>query len=150
MNAPSTWNSEIVKFLRTKLAQGAEIGLVWMPQALTRQNEIQKFQKIWEKNWLKGLKIVQFECPKHLHAQMKFRIWRKFENKIGSRGCKWSGLNAPETKMPEWNSQVEQKLSVNMAQGAANGPAWMPQGLEWVDEILKLNKIWEQNWLKGL
>ena len=110
LNAPGThmpeWNSEVEAHLITKLAQGAPKGPVWMPQALNCLSEIQKLKRIWGQSWLKGLQRVQFECPMHSYAWLQFRSWSKFENKVGSRGCKGPSLNAPGTHMPEWNSEV--------------------------------------------
>ena len=115
LNAPSTWNSEIVKFLRTKLAQGAEIGLVWMPQALTCQMKFRNLRKFENKIGSRGRKWSSLNAPEHSHTKMKFKNWRKLENKIGLRGRKWSSLNAPSTYMLTWNSEIEENLRTKLA-----------------------------------
>ena len=66
---------------------------------------------------------------------MKFESWRKFDDKVGSRGCQWSSLNAPWTKMSVWNLKVDEYLGIKLAEGDVNGPVWMPQGLKCPGEI---------------
>ena len=57
------WKYKIWKSARTRWAQGAAIGPVWMPQGQCL-SEIHKLNKNWEWNWLKGLQMIQFECPR--------------------------------------------------------------------------------------
>ena len=86
-----------------------------------------------EQNGLKGLQMVQFECPRHWNPSvssilevgrislfpllalwgnknglpsMKVKELENVLNKIGSTGCKWSSLNAPGTEHQVWNSRI--------------------------------------------
>ena len=91
------------------------------------QYESEKVGNFPEQNWLKGLQIVQFECPRHWNPSassifevgrislfpllalwgnknglpsMKVKKLKIFQNKMGLKGCKWSSLNAPGTETP--------------------------------------------------
>ena len=69
---------------------------------------------------------------------MKFDSWRKIEEKVGSRGCQWSSLNGPRTKLSRCNFKVEENLMTKLDQGDDNVPVGMPHELKWQDEILKV------------
>ena len=105
------------KIFRTKLAQQAANGPVWMPRALKPlclvhigripfpgaiRNWHSPLSPVWksrvgkisEQNWLNRLQMVQFECHRHWAPSMKVKSWKNFRTKL--------------------------------AQQAANGPVWMP------------------------
>ena len=79
---------------------------------------------------------------------MTFRNLIKFDDKIGSRGCKWIRLNAPRTKMPEWHSEVKENLRTKLALEAANGSVWMPLELKfpWPLKINLVSSIYPIYW----
>ena len=81
-------------------------------------HESQKLgEKTQNKKWLRGLQMLQFECPRHpipfglgeflffifLRNKgnglwgMKDKSWKKNQNKNGLKGSKCSSLNAPGT-----------------------------------------------------
>ena len=93
------WKCKSWKLFRTNVAQQAANGLVWMPQALKahciiqfwdwknslfcilalwgnknwppqyESEEVGNFS--WQK-WLKGLQMVQFECPRHWNSSILY------------------------------------------------------------------------------
>ena len=90
-----------------------------------KQFILQKVVKISEQNGLKGLQVVQFECPRHWNPSvlsilevarislfpllalwgnknglpsMKVKKLKNFQNKYHLTGCKWFSLNAPGTE----------------------------------------------------
>ena len=80
-----------------------------------------KVGKITEQNWLKGLQIVQFECPRHPIPSAS--LWLGEFHFLIFLGNKGNGL---------WGMKVKswKIFRTKLAQLAANGPVWMPQALK--------------------
>ena len=141
-----------LKIIRTKGAEQAANGPVWMLQALKTlclirfwgcENSLFPLLALWgNKNWPPSMKVKKLEI---------------FGNKSGLRGCKWSRLKGPGTEtplshpilklgelpfpnigpsgvirigLPLWKWIIWKSFTTKCAQWAANGPVWMPQALK--------------------
>ena len=89
--------------------------------------KVKKVGKFSEQKGLKGMQMVQFECPRHCKPSFsstfgvgripfshywpsgviriglpvwRWKSWESSETKMGSKGCNWSSLNAPGTETP--------------------------------------------------
>ena len=96
------WKCKSWKNIKTKLAEWAANGPVWMAQALKtlsliqfwcQKNSLFPLLALWgNKNWLPSMKVKKLE---------------NYQNKIGLKDCKWSSLNAPGTQNPLSHSFLE-------------------------------------------
>ena len=62
---------------------------------------------IWQFNWLKQLKMVQFECPNHLYARLKFTKRKNLRTKIAL---------SPNNYHAWINSPLKENLRTKLAQ----------------------------------
>ena len=90
------------KFFKTKWAQKAANGPVWMPQALKTLCLIQ----FW--SWMNSpFPLLALWGNKNWPPSMKVKKMENFQDKKGWMGCKWSSLNAPSTENPLSHSLLE-------------------------------------------
>ena len=100
---------------------------LWGNKNWLSRMKVENLEKNSEQNGLKGLQVVQFECPRHWNPSvssilgdgkfsqlpllalwgnknwlqsMKVKELEIFQSKIGLKGCKWSSLNAKGTGNP--------------------------------------------------
>ena len=89
------WKWKSWKIFRTKGVQRDANGPVWMPQALNTPCLIQ----FW--SWMNlPFPLLALWGNKNWPPSMKVKKLKIFWNKLGSKGGKWSSLNAPGTENP--------------------------------------------------
>ena len=146
------WKWSQWKIIRTKWAQRAANGPVWIPQALKPICLIQ----FW--SWVNSLfPLLALWGNKNWPPSMKVQKMQIFLNKMGWKGCKWSSLNAPGTEtplshsvleleefpflhywlsgvinfgLPVWKWKKWKMIRTKWAERVANGPVWMSQALK--------------------
>ena len=94
-NGSPVWKWKRWKSFRTKGAEWAANGPVWMPQALKTICLIQFWSCV---NSL--FPLLALWGNKNGLPSMKVKKVQKYQNKMGWMGCKWSSLNAPGIENP--------------------------------------------------